>query len=145
MKTLILLLLFSFSASASAPQGLFQVSSNFSHISWKEHKEKVSGLIQLAHNFRESKFKIESPETVFESEEINGEINNFKVKGMLQHKGKSYPLNFSGKYFGSTSNHIGNQKIALKLIHNKLQIVLFASRPAENTSALYKEVRGIIR
>ena len=143
MKALVLILLIMglpvLAKSDLSTTGLFQVDSSQSKITLLDQGQETSGFIDIKENFRGSIIKVESPETSFESTEIYGEAEDFKIKGNLTYKGNSRLIILRGRSFSMAN------KVAWRLYNDELLIRVIAERPSARTMAIQKEVEQIIQ
>ena len=142
MKALIftlLLLSLPVLAKSDLPNGLFQVDSSQSKITLLDEHQETSGFIDIKTEFRNSILKVESPDTSFESTEIFGEPDEFKIKGNLTHKGVTRLIILRGRSYSAAD------KVAWRLYDDTLLIRIIAERPSARTTALQKEVEQIIQ
>lgn len=148
MKTFILALLLSISAVAFAdselPVGMYQLDPSHSKVTLLDKNLPMKGFIEINKTFSDSKLKVESEEASFESTEFSGSIDNFEVRGYFTHKGETRIASLKGKYFGIIDNEIGHKKTAFRFTEENFGLRIFASRPSESTTALYKEVQDIV-
>ncbi len=142
MKTIffsLLLLSLPVLANSGHPFGLFQVDSSTSMITMFDRNQEVTGFIDIQKDFRNSILKVESPDTSFESMEIDGDATEFKIKGQLTHKGVGRMVILSGRSF------ISSGKVAWRLSDDALLIRIIAARPSARTNAIQKQVEQIIQ
>lgn len=139
MKTFILMILLSLPALAKSDfhHGLFQVDSSQSSITLLDDDQETSGFIDIRKEFRDSIIKVESSDTLFESEEIEGESDEFIIRGQLTHNGIKRLVQLKGKSF-SVSN-----KVAWKLHNDNIMIRIIAERPTAQTTEMQKQVERI--
>lgn len=149
MKTYLIALMIFLSlpvlAKSESPMGLFQIDSSNSIVTLAGRDKNVSGFIDIKQSFPDSKLKIESGESSFESTEISGTLEDFEVKGYLYDSGETREVRLYGKYFGTIDKQNGIKKVALKITSPECVIRVFAQRPTESTTALHKEVQEIIQ
>lgn len=146
MKTLILsLLLMSFSvfAQTTSPGGMYQIDQVHSKIVCFEKSVSIHGHVELNEEFNTSKLVVDSKEVAFESSEFSGTLDNFEVKGVLTYKGTSTPVILKGRYFGMINNEFG-KKAAFNFYNDDLNLKVFASKPSDTTTALFREVQDIV-
>lgn len=142
MKTFILALLLSLPVLAKSDLstiGLFQVDSSQSKITLLDRNQETSGFIDIKNEFRNSILKVESPDASFESTEIYGEPDNFKIKGNLSYNGVTRLVILKGRSFAVEN------KVAWRLFDDSILIRVIAERPSARTTALQKEVQEIIQ
>lgn len=104
----------------------------------------MKGFIEIKKTFSDSKLKIESEKASFVSTEFSGDLSGFEVKGYLTQEGETNLVTLKGQYFGMVDSDMGHKKTAFKLTNENLTMGIFASRPSESTTALYKEVAEIV-
>jgi polyisoprenoid-binding protein YceI len=145
MKTFLLALLISTAALAETktPVGVYQMDATHSKVVSFDKTTHVNGCIELSDDFATSKLTVESPEVSFESSEFIGTIDNFEVKGMLTFQGVTSLVTLKGHYFGMTHNEFGN-KTAFNFVNKDLNLKVFAAKPSESSTAIYKVVQEIV-
>ncbi|WPU66483.1 hypothetical protein [Peredibacter starrii] len=126
-------------AKSELPTGLFQVDSSQSKITLFAENQDSSGFIDIKENFRDSTLKVESPDASFESTEIFGDAEEFKIKGNLTYKGETKLIILRGRSFAMSG------KVALRLYDDSILIRVIAARPSARTMAIQKEVEQIIQ
>lgn len=142
MKTFILTLLLSLPVLAKSEfstTGLFQVDSSQSKITLLDRNQETSGFIDIKTEFRDSILKVESPDASFESTEIYGDAESFKIKGNLTYNGVTRLVILKGRSLAM------DNKVAWRLFDDSILIRVIAERPSARTTALQKEVQEIIQ
>lgn len=145
MKTFLLAFLISFAALAETktPGGLYQIDQVHSKVVCFEKSVSVSGHIELANEFSESKLSVEAKDVSFESTEFVGNLESFEVKGVLTAQGVSSNVTLKGRYFGMINNEFG-KKAAFNFYNKDFNLKVFAAKPSDTTTALFKEVQEIV-
>lgn len=129
--------------TSSTPGGVYQIDQVHSKIVCFEKSVGVKGHIELEENFSESKLSVEAKDVSFESTEFVGNLEDFEVKGVLTAQGVSSHVTLKGRFFGMINNELG-KKAAFNFSNRDLNLKIFAAKPSDTTTALFREVQDIV-
>lgn len=144
--TLLFLLSLPVHAKSDSPIGLYQVDSSNSHAILSDGQRNLSGHIDIKEVFPDSKFVFESGDGLFHSTEVTGDLNSFKLKGIVTvHGNDPKEVEFEGTGSKIHDEADGFDKIILKLSSKECTSNVFVTKPKVATAELYRSVREIIR
>lgn len=146
MKKLLIVFVLIFSAWAQASAtGSFQIEESQSVMMLFNQEHKISGSLEIRDDFTKSSLSVDSQASTFESTEFSGDLSDITVKGYLTNRGTTRLITLKGKYFGLINNEFGKTRVAFSFTESDMMLRIFATRPSESATALYREVNSELR